>query len=86
MSIDEIRIAREATSMRQSSEWGMHAFQSLFSCIKDRIALEYRGQQKLTMKLLILLYNLRARKVGKNQILYVYMPSLNENVNGIYIH
>ena len=86
MSIDEICIAKEATSMRQSSEWGMRAFQSSFPRIKDRIALEYRGQQKLTMKLLILLYNLRARKVGINQILNVYMPHLNENVNGIYIH
>ncbi len=64
----------------------MRAFQSSFPRIKDHIALEYRGQRKLTMKLLILLYNLRARKVGINQILNVYMPSLNENVNGIYIH
>ena len=72
--------------MWQSSEWGMHAFQSSFPRIKDRIALEYRGQRKLTMKLLILLYNLCARKVGINQILNVYMPHLNENVNGIYIH
>ncbi len=86
MSIDDIRTAKEATSMRQSSEWGMRAFQSSFPRIKDRIALEYRGQRKLTMKFLILLYNLRARKVGINQILNVYMPSLNENVNGIYIH
>ena len=86
MPIDDFRIAKEATSMRQSSEWGMHAFHSSYPRIKDLIALEYRGQRKLTMKLLILLYNLRARKVGINQILNVYMPSLNENVNGIYIH
>ena len=45
MSIEDILIANEGTSMQQSSEWGMHAFQSSFSCIKDRIALEYRGQK-----------------------------------------
>ena len=31
-------------------------------------------------------YNLRMRKVGINQILNVYIPSLHENVNQLYIH
>ena len=30
MSADDIDIAREATSMRQSAEWGMHSFQASF--------------------------------------------------------
>jgi hypothetical protein len=86
MTIEAMEIARDATSMRQSSEWGMRAFQSSFPHIKDRISIEYRGQRKLTMKLLILLYNLRTRKIGINQILNVYMPSLTEDVNALYIN
>jgi len=86
MTIDEMEIAKDATSMRQSSEWGMRAFQASFPRIKDRITMEERGQRKLMMKLMILLYNLRTRRVGINQILNVYMPSLNEDVNALYIH
>ena len=86
MTIEEMEIAKDATSMRQSSEWGMHAFQASFPRIKDRITLEERGQWKLMIKLMIYLYNLRTRRVGINQILNVYMPSLNEDVNALYIH
>ena len=85
MTIDEMEIAKDATSMRQSSEWGMRAFQASFPRIKDRISLELRGQRKLMMKLMVLLYNLRTRRVGINQILNVYMPSLSEDVNQLYI-
>ena len=86
MTIDEIEVARDATSMRQSSEWGVRAFQASFPCIKDRIAIEYRGQRKLMMRLMIHLYNLRTRKVGINQILNVYMSALDEDVNQLYIN
>jgi hypothetical protein len=86
MTLDEIDIARDATSMRQSSEWGMRAFQASFPRIKDRITIEYRGQRKLMMKLMVHLYNLRTRRVGINQILNVYMPSLDQDVNQLYIH
>ena len=86
MTIEGMEITKDATSMRQSSEWGMRAFQSSFPRIKDRIALEYRGQRQLVMKLMILLYNLRTGKVGVNQILNVYMPSLTEDGNALYIN
>jgi hypothetical protein len=86
MTLTDMDVAKDATSMRQSAEWGMRAFQASFPRIKDRITLEYRGQRKLMMKLMIHLYNLRTRKVGINQILNVYIPSLHENVNQLYIH
>lgn len=86
MNINELNILEEATSMRQSAEWGMRAFQCSFPRVKDRIPFEYKGQRKLMMKLLILLYNLRTKKVGINQILNVYMPSLDRNVNELYIN
>ena len=84
MSPNEITIAREATSMRQSAEWGMHAFQASFPHVKDRIPFENKGQRKLMVKMMLLLYNLQARRVGINQILNVYMSSLIQDVNEIY--
>ena len=78
MIIDELNILEEATSMRQSAEWGMRAFQCSFPRVKDCIPFEYRGQRRLMMKLLILLYNLRTKKVGINQILNVICHLLVE--------
>ncbi len=84
MSADDIDIAREATSMRQSAEWGMRCFQASFPQVKDRILFEYKGQRKLMVKMMLLLFNLQARRVGINQILNVYMPSLTVDVNEMY--
>ena len=83
MTPAEMRLAAEATSMRQSAEWGMRTFQSSFPRVKDRIEFESIGQRKQMMKLMILLFNLRARRVGINQILNVYMPALILDVNEI---
>ena len=49
-------IACDATSMRQSAEWGMHAFQSLMSCIKDRMKFEERGGRKVTLTVMAVLF------------------------------
>jgi hypothetical protein len=84
MSSSDAQLLKEATSMRQSAEWGMRAFQSSFPRVKDRFPFEQRGERKVLMKMLILLYNLRARKVGINQIKNVYMSSLDQNVNDLY--
>ena len=71
----------EATSMRQSAEWGMRAFQSSFPRLKDRFIHEENGERRIIMKMSLLLYNLRARRVGINQIRSVYLPALDVNVN-----
>jgi hypothetical protein len=42
-------IARDATSMRQSAEWGKRAFQSSMPRIKDRMKFEERGERKVTL-------------------------------------
>ena len=86
MTIEESSILEEVTSMHQSAEWGMQAFQSLFPRVVDRMSFEYRGQHKLMMKLLILLYNLRTKRVEINQILNVYMPSLRQYVKELFIY
>jgi hypothetical protein len=74
-------IARDATSMRQSAEWGMRAFQSTMPRIKDRMKFEERGERKVTLTVMILLYNLRARMVGINQLQSFYLGALYCDAN-----
>jgi DDE superfamily endonuclease len=75
----------EAKSMRQSAEWGMRSFQSSFPRLKDRFIYEEFGERRIIMKMCLLLYNLRARRVGINQIRNTYMPALNVNANEMFV-
>ena len=75
---EELLINREATSMRQSAEWGMRSLQASFPRLKNRFQYEEGGERKLMMKIMLLLFNYRARKVGITQIQNVYMPLLNK--------
>ncbi len=84
MTSEEMNLATEAMSMRQSVEGGMQAFPASFPRVKDHIEFKSIGQQKLMMKVMIPLFNLGARRVGINQILNVYMPSLNVNFDELY--
>ena len=77
----EQNIARDATSMRQSAEWGMRAFQSSMPRMKDRIKYEEHGEWKVSLTVFILLYNLRARMVGLNQLNSFYATPLNRDAN-----
>jgi hypothetical protein len=81
----EFEINKEATAMRQSAEWGMRAIQSSFPRLKDHFVYEENGERKLLLKMMILLYNLCARKVGINQIRNTNMPALNVNANRVYV-
>ena len=79
-------VARDATSMRQSAEWGMRAFQSSMPRMKDRMKFEVRGERKVTLTMMILIYNLRARMVGINQLQSFYTASLNRDANIEFVH
>lgn len=83
---EDFCVNTEATSMRQSAEWGMRAFQSSFPRLKDRLLYEEKGERRLILKSLILLYNVRARKVGINQIRNTYMKDLERNANVEYVN
>lgn len=72
---------QQATSARQASEWGMRAFQGSFPRMKDRFVYEEKGERKLMLLSTILLFNLRTRLVGINQILNSYMPHLGVEAN-----
>ena len=68
----------EATSLRQSSEWGMRGLQGSFPRLKDRFMYEEYGERLLVLLTIVHLYNFRARYVGMNQIRSVFMPTLEQ--------
>ena len=65
--------------MRQAAEWGMRGLQASFPRLKDRFVYEERGERRITMKMITLIYNMRARMVGINQIRNVYMKHLDRD-------
>jgi hypothetical protein len=77
----EIMQKRQATSMRQAAKWGMHGIQSSFPRLKVTFVYEKTGERRIAMKMFVLLYNLRARTVGINQIRNVFMSQLDVNAN-----
>ena len=67
-------INRQATSVRQLSEWGMRCLQGLFPRMKDKFRYEENGERKLILQMIVLLY-------GQSQIASVYMPFLHRSAN-----
>jgi hypothetical protein len=59
----------------------MRAFQSSMPHIKDRMKFEERGERKVTLTVMILMYNLRAQMVGINQLNSFYMGALYRDAN-----
>jgi hypothetical protein len=82
---NEREIRKQATSMRQSAEWGMRCFQSSFPRVKDRIKWEDYGRRKSMLKMMILLYNFRTNMVGINQILNFYKEHLERDANQMFM-
>jgi hypothetical protein len=62
----EHQLRRQTTSAWQMAEWGMLLLQMSFPRIKDQFMYEEQGEQQIVMKLLVLLYNMRAQMVGIN--------------------
>ena len=59
MSLLDELLNQEATSMRQSAEWGMRGFRASFPRSTDRILYEESGGRYIFINLLVLLYNYR---------------------------
>jgi hypothetical protein len=64
---------KEATAVRQLSEWGMHQLKSKFPRMDDRIKYEERGQRRIDLALMVRLYNHQVSTIGMNQILTTFM-------------
>ena len=62
----------------------MRSFQASFPRVKDHIIYEEKGERKLILHMLVLLFNYRANKVGISQIKNTYMAALDEYGNIFY--
>jgi hypothetical protein len=81
----ELLIHKEATSLRQSAEWGMRAIQSAFPRVTNRIRYEEKGTRAIMMRCMVLLYNFRLKNVGLNQIQTVYEPFLQQSSESVFL-
>uniref|UniRef100_A0A7S4AMZ1 DDE Tnp4 domain-containing protein n=1 Tax=Pseudo-nitzschia australis TaxID=44445 RepID=A0A7S4AMZ1_9STRA len=89
-----IVLNRQATSLRQLSEWGMRMIQGSFPRLKERLRLEEFGERKIILHLTVLLYNHQASTARINQILntlmsrtqgfYSYEASITETANEVF--
>ena len=68
-------INRDATSIRQLSEWGMRMIQGGFPRIKDCMKYEEKSDRKIIFMLLIHIYNFKTTNIGMNTILNSYMET-----------
>ena len=66
-------INRQATSIRQLSEWGMRMIQGSFPRLKDPLLFEEKGGRKIILRLMVHLYNFQTSLVGINQIMNSFM-------------
>ena len=71
---------RQATLLRQMSEWDMRSVQAGFPRLRDTIRYEERGERKRLLSLVVLLHYFRASRIGQNQLASVFMPWLEEDV------
>lgn len=52
--------------------------------MKDRLYYEERGERKIILMSTVLLFNLRTRLVGLNQLLTTYMPCMSPEANSLF--
>jgi hypothetical protein len=65
----------QATSLRQTAEWGMRALQGSFPRLKDKIAFtDDHTDRKLLLSIIPLLFNFRTNFLGINQITSHFYP------------
>jgi hypothetical protein len=69
----ELRKKREATSAKQTAEWGMLTMQASFPRIRDRFVYKEHGERRIVLKMFVLLYNMRARMVGLTSRLEIHI-------------
>jgi hypothetical protein len=74
---------RDATSIRQLSEWGMRMIQAQFPRVTEPIQYEVKGERRIILHLMVLLYNFQTSEIGINQILNSFMHDKN-NYYGRY--
>ena len=80
--VNQIKV--QATSLRQSAEWGMRALQGSFPRLKDRITFSDNiADRKVFLNLFPMLYNFRTHYVGLNQIRSTFYPNFELNGDNV---
>ena len=74
-SSEEIAVLDQALSLRQSAEWGMRALQGSMPRLKARWVYEERDERRVSLLMMVLLYNYQANNMDLNQIRSVYWNS-----------
>jgi hypothetical protein len=71
-------LRQQATSFRQSAEWGMRAIQGSFPRLKDKMLFsESMEDRKAFLHMISMLLNFRTRHVGLNQLASTYYPNFH---------
>lgn len=65
---------RQLLSFRQTAEWGMWTLQGSFGRLRVPLSINHNELRGDLLEVVARLYNLRARRVGYNQIRTVYVP------------
>jgi len=79
---DGSREKRQATSVRQSAEWGNRGLQGAFPRLKGLLKWEDMGERQIILGTMVFLYNYRTRRIGLNQIRSFFMPHESVELNG----
>jgi hypothetical protein len=80
--VNQIKV--QATSLRQSAEWGMRALQGSFPRLKDRITFSDNiADRKVFLNLFPMLYNFRTHYIGLNQIRSTFYPNFELNGDNV---
>ena len=61
----------------------MGCFKTLFPRIQDILWYEERGKRLIILKMVVALFNVRARRVGISQIKNTYLSRLDVDVNEV---
>jgi len=71
-------IRQQATSLRQSAEWGMRSIQGSFPRLKDKLLFSQEmADRKAFLHMISMLLNFRTRTVGLNQLTSTYYPNFH---------
>jgi hypothetical protein len=68
MDAQELLSNRDAASVHQLSEWGMQQINANFPHLKVNLPYEEQGEHKITLNLMVLLYNYHTANIGIIQI------------------
>lgn len=70
---------RQLLSYRQTAEWGNRTMQGCFGRLRIPLEINYSDRRGDLLEICTRAFNLRARRVGHNQIRTVYMPIWKAN-------